>query len=222
MEIWALRLTYDLLPITINTRIINCLSIPVKGNEITVHSITGRELGTKTKKYHTHSVIYWQGPLTHKNARARLSQEFNLKGNSSYSFTRVDNEDSALSYTIKEGSYHTSDRFELCIRPVSQIEPWVDLALNFDELVKELDSKYMDTDMDDDEYLESYLAICAQCPRRALHLYQIKAHWLALFNARNKLGHQKIYSDPEDMTRYVTVPFNPRKSLVDSIKKFIV
>lgn len=154
--------------------------------------------------------------------RKRFKLHTQVRGNKDYKLSSIRCEESALSYYLKEGNYVVSARFEELVRPLSEIQPWVDKLQTLDDQVKKLDKVYLDTGMDDDSYLNSLLSIYAEHKVKTLYLHHIKAHWTALFNRRNKQGFQRIYSDPEDNTRYVTTPFNPRQVLVDSIKKFIV
>lgn len=188
-------------------------SLPVKQHIPTSALLIGYEI--KAHRPHFQGIIYTD--ISIDTLRKRIKKSFQLVGNTDYSLASVRNLESALSYAIKEGSYRTTANFETLVRPINQIAPWVDSEVSFDDQVKELDQRYLDSSMDDDSYLNSLLTIYAKSDKRALQLHHIRAHWSALFNKRDRLSVRRITT----YNGYEEIQYHPRQLLVDSIKNFI-
>lgn len=202
--------------------LVDIFSVPVKKNTPTTRSfLVCREVEANRP----HLVAYIFCYMSQSTLRTRFKAKTNAFGNADYKISDIRKDSSALSYSIKEGDYIFDPTFETLVTPISEIEPWIDITIDqtFDDQVKELDDRYLDSDMDDNSYLENLLAIYANSKKKSLFLHHIKSHWLALFNRRNRQGVQKRYTDPEDLSRgYIAQSYNPRQVLVDSIKKFII
>jgi len=188
---------------------------PCKGTETTVAVITGCEYGYKNKQKHTHSAIYTN--LTKATAKERLKKQFGCS-KSQYQLSIVTNEESNLSYVTKGQDYTVSSNFEELVMPLDEIKPWVFEVLDFKNQVKELDERYMDSGMDDDAYLDDLLTIYSKSGPKHLMLHQIRSHWLALFNRRNRLSVRRTITP----NGYEEAQYYPRQILVEQIKNFIV
>lgn len=209
------RLTGLLTAQQVNQGIVEALSLPCKGVDSQVAVITGFEIGAKNKAKHTHSAIYTN--LTRETTKARLKKFFNCT-KTTYQLSVVLNPQSNLSYVTKCNDIAYSDNFESTVMPVSQITPWEFKSLDFSDRVKELDERYMEEDMNDDYYIDALLSLYASHGPKNLMLHQVRSHWLALFNRRNRLSVKRVYT----MNGYEESQYYPRQVLVDSIKKFVV
>lgn len=194
--------------------IIEALELPCKGKETLFAVITGFEIGNKNKKKHTHSAIYTN--LSRETTRERLKNYFNCN-KTLYQLSTVTNIESNLSYVTKCGDIYYSPGFEELVKPVSDIIPWVFEQLDFQGRVKELDDRYMEEDMTDDNYIDTLLSLYADHGPKNLMLHQVRSHWLALFNRRNRISTRRVNT----MNGFIEEQYYPRQVLVSQVKNFL-
>lgn len=184
-----------------------------KGEPIVFSAITGRETGSTGKKQvHTHTHL--EINLSKATAKERLKKEFKCS-KTTYQLTTVENVESNLSYVTKCGDIAYTDNMK---QRLNDIKPWIWEKLDFKKRVKEIDDRYLDSGMDDNSYLEGLLTIYAEDGPKNLMLHQIRSHWLALFNRRNRLSVRRTTT----LNGYEEEQYYPRSVLVSQIKDFIV
>lgn len=208
------RLTSLLTAQQVREGIEEALALPCKGVETQLAVLTGFEIGSKNKQKHTHSAIYTN--LSRETTRERLKKYFNCN-KTLYQLKVEENRESNLSYVSKCGDISYSDNFETLIKPINEITPWEFKQLDFSDRVKELDERYVEEDMTDDNYIDALLSLYADHGPKNLMLHQVRSHWLALFNRRNRLSTRKIYT----MNGYEEEQYYPRQVLVSQLKNFI-
>lgn len=194
--------------------IIEALELPCKGIDTQLAVITGFEIGMKNKQKHTHSAIYTN--LTRETARERLKKYFSCN-KILYQLSVVTNPESNLSYVTKCGDIYYSPGFEEIVKPINEITPWEFRQIDFHERVKELDNRYVEEDMNDDNYIDALLSLYADHGPKNLMLHQVRSHWLALFNRRNRISTRRINT----INGFVEEQYYPRQVLVSQVKNFL-
>lgn len=178
---FAFRAHVDISSDEAYSRIKDVLKKPVKKIDYRYSVAIAKEV--KATRPHIQAYIVFAMP--EKTLRQRLKEEFKLVGNKDWSFVRVKDKVSYLSYITKEKDIrYTPDLVSEIQNSPEWIEP-EETEKDFNQDLKSLRDLYLSTEMSDYNFLLKLMELYSK-HQKHIYIAHIRALWLGYANQRNR------------------------------------